>query len=181
MGFPHLGPIFGGFSPPTTPNLKIHQRDPSKALPANKTRILSYHTSGSVNRCDLYAWRRNRIKKKTKLFERQLHPSRWVSSPYRILTKFGTHSHLPYVITCAKFHFNPFAHFGSARGQTFHFPLWKHCRLYNSLALPGWLWLLARKGTEFTAQLFKMTLMSVNTCSRIELISPTFFARIHIS
>ena len=138
MGFPYLGPKFGGFSAPTSPNFKIHQRDPSKALLAIKTRILSYHTSVYVNRCDLCARRRTRIKKiNRKVFGRQCHPSRWVTYPYRILTKFGTRSHRPYLMTCAKFHVNPFTHFGSAMGRIFHFPLCQHCRLYNSLALPG--------------------------------------------
>ena len=141
MGFPYLGPKFGGFSAPTTPNLKIHQRDPSKALPYVKTRLLSYCASAYVNWCDLWAcWLNKWIKINRKLFGRQCHPSRRVPSPYWNFTIIGTRSHLDYVITCAKFHINSFTGFGLARGRIFRFPLWKLSRLYNSLALPGRLW-----------------------------------------
>ena len=78
-------------------------------------------------------------KKKTKLW-RQFHPFRGVPYPYRNFTIFGTCCHPHDVIISAKFHVKPFTRFGLARGRIFHFPLWKHCRLYNSLALPGRLW-----------------------------------------
>ena len=98
------------------------------------------HMSVYVNWCDLCTWLWTRLKIKTKLFWRQCHPFRGVPNPYQIFTIFGTCCHPHDVIICAKFHVNPFTRFGLARGQIFHFPLWKHSRLYSSLALPGRLW-----------------------------------------
>ena len=140
--------ILGVFRPPQPQISKFMNETPKRHLLSSKHAfwcIGRQHTSIGVT-CG-----RVDETKKWKVFGRQCHPFRGVPYPYRKFTIFGTCCHPHDVIICAVFHVNPFTRFGLARGRIFHFPLWKHCRLYNSLALPGRLWYSLQFSPQFTS------------------------------
>jgi len=53
-------------------NFKVHLSNPQKALPWRKRRIMTYWALGYVQKCDLWAWRKN---EKT---NRNFHASNWL-------------------------------------------------------------------------------------------------------
>ena len=55
--------IWGFFAPPS-PKFENSSARPRKALPYVKTRVLMYWSSAYVNRCDLWACRKNKTRKK---------------------------------------------------------------------------------------------------------------------
>ena len=138
MGFPYHGPNVGDFSAPQPQIWKFFNGTPQRHFLTSKHAFWAIvRQDTSIGATCRRAEEKNKKIKNRKVFWRRCHPSRWVPSPYRNFTIFGQ---MDDVITCAKFHVNPSTHFGSARGQIFHFHLWEMSRLYNSLALPGRLW-----------------------------------------
>ena len=136
---PSRAHIWGFFAPHNPKFQNSSTRPPKGTSLRQNTRFDVLIVSIRQSVCPVGVSRKQK-KKNRKLFWRQCHPSRRVPYPYRIFTIFGTHSHPHDVIICANFHVNRFMRFCLAMGWLLLFPLWKHCRLYNSLALPGRLW-----------------------------------------
>jgi len=120
---------FGGLDPLYD---EAYQRNPQKAHPWAERRHMSYRSSKSVHRCDLYAWRRDQKRQRRKHNSGKLGIRR-NHSRCRIEMKSCMVGGLQMLVLRFEFHKNRLGGFGAVGGRNLPIPTDLAIDLYNSL------------------------------------------------